>query len=263
MNLGVYEFGEELLRTNDLDPVYVVLWNANLEPNTLKRWLLAYWCFYHVGTASWIADHKLEPFYWEGMERAAASKEWPRGSERRHFRGQASVKSVAWLKEKRMWPLFNWFQVHRVTTLPEVMGYVQSWYLFGDWIAFKVADMMERLDLVEVSFPPESMFSMFDAPKKGAELMAELHGPATGTNVYSWAYEQLTHNLEGVMAPPRYEREVNVQEIETILCKWKSHRNGHYPVGKDTMEIKHGLELFANSNVARQLLEGGRIGGLW
>ena len=39
-----------------------------------------------------------------------------------------------------------------------------------------------------------------------------------------------------------YERPVGLQEVETILCKWKSHMNGHYPLNNDIMEIRHGLK---------------------
>jgi hypothetical protein len=36
-------------------------------------------------------------------------------------------------------------------------------------------------------------------------------------------------------------RVLAVQEYETILCKYKSHLSGHYPMGKDTREILHVL----------------------
>jgi hypothetical protein len=34
---------------------------------------------------------------------------------------------------------------------------------------------------------------------------------------------------------------VNVQEIETIFCKYKSYVKGHYHVGKDIHEIREAL----------------------
>ena len=43
-------------------------------------------------------------------------------------------------------------------------------------------------------------------------------------------------------APPFHDRPVGVQEVETIFCKWKSHVKGHYPLGKDTRELHHGLQ---------------------
>jgi hypothetical protein len=59
----------------------------------------------------------------------------------------------------------------------------------------------------------------------------------------TWAYTMLKRKLGTLKAPPRFERRINIQEIETILCKWKSHINGHYFVGKDIQEIRHGLSL--------------------
>jgi hypothetical protein len=50
-------------------------------------------------------------------------------------------------------------------------------------------------------------------------------------------------------------RPVSFLEIETILCKWKSHQNGHYPPGHDLMEIRRGTEPWAFSKTAEVLLE--------
>lgn len=38
---------------------------------------------------------------------------------------------------------------------------------------------------------------------------------------------------------------MNIQEVETVLCKWKSHMNGHYPLWNDIREINGGLEPWA------------------
>jgi hypothetical protein len=91
--------------------------------------------------------------------------------------------------------------------------------------------------------------------------MAERHGPAT-YDVYLWAYNQLRQHLGKYKAPPRFERAINIQEIETILCKWKSHMNGHYKVGKDTHEIHEALKE-TSGTTAQTLLKAGSKGGLW
>src|SRR5690606_6511443 len=96
-NYHLIEFGYDLVQTGDLDPVYIVLYNSDLSVEELRRWLLAYWCFYDMGTASWINSSR---FYWTRMEHAARSKVYPRGKERRHFRGNSAIKSIADLKQK-------------------------------------------------------------------------------------------------------------------------------------------------------------------
>lgn len=263
--LSTYEFGKQLLDTGDLDPVYIMLYQARLEPHRLKRWLWAYWCFYHCGTASWMAD---QPNYWDAMAQGAASKDWPRASERRHFRGRAAISAVEDMRAagktaaELVDDLCDW---DHDPSLQEVSARAQQTKGFGEWIGFKIADMLERLGLCPVVFKPADVFDMFEAPLHGAAEMWRRHGDDSNDDedIPVWAYRRLTEELGHYKAPPRYERPINIQEVETILCKWKSHTNGHYEVGKDTHEIRHGLLQFARCRTSQRLLQGGRVGKLW
>lgn len=265
MAQDVLSFGKDLIGTEDLDPVYVVVNQANLGEK-LKPWLLAYWCFYHMGTASWIVD---QPSYWAAMEKAAGSRSYYRGTERRHFRGENANKSVSWLKKQGLETLFAQFDHPEIRSLPlaTVMEIVQRWTGFGPWIAFKVADMLERLGLLEVRFVPEDVFHMFEAPRKGAQAVWENYGQVTDEypdeGAEMWAYDYITGAIGRLKAPPTYDRVINIQEVETILCKWKSHLNGHYEVGKDVREIREGLDLYNKSTTANKLIKAGKEGDLW
>lgn len=258
-SLSVYDFGRELLRTNDLDPVYVLLWEAGLARPVLQRWLLSYWCFYHVGTASWTSEGD----YWSRMRTAAGSKDWPRCHERRHFRGANAAKSVTYLSQRGVTGLFDDLAAAG-TTVAAKMAAVQEWVGFGPWIAFKVADMLERLAIAPVRFDTGAML-LFDSPRRGAECLwvNEMGDEAVPTNVGQWAVDRILQELGPLKAPPRYERPINVQEAETILCKWKSYMGGHYHVGEDVAACKRGLLRFAKTRLAQCLLAGGKKGGLW
>jgi hypothetical protein len=140
---------------------------------------------------------------------------------------------------------------------------VTKWVGFGPWIAFKVADMIERLEIFPVSFSPMDIFNMFAPPRKGAELMAEMYGPHSGTTPYLWAYNQLIGQLGTLKAPPRFERRINIQEIETVLCKFHSHTHGRYPVGKDIEEIHKGLLKYKDCTHAAIMLASGQRLGWW
>lgn len=262
MSLSVVEFGRQLVETGDLDPVYTMLWEAQLEPRQLRQWLMSYWCFYHSGTASWIAE-ALPPanqWYWERMMRAAESSDYPRGTERRHFRGELSCKSVKWLADypKGLDYMFTAFtEGPKPKSLKSVMDYVKTWVGFGDWIAFKVADMLERLDLCQIDFSDADTF-LFDSPKEGAEIVAAKYGKfnvLAQSNPSRWAVDYLREELGQLKAPPRFERNLNGQEYETILCKWKSHLNGHYEVGHDIKEIRAGLLRFSTCKLSQRLLK--------
>jgi len=293
--LSYEEFGAKLLSTQDLDPVYVALLNANLPHQQLQAWLLAYWCFYDVGTASWMAEafDNVQGF-WDRMEIAAVNDKpaptggrWKRGKERRHFRGKAAIIAVAKLSTRNpepgemVWKLCNGVQsinMGRRCECKDVMRIVKEEYLFGDWIAFKAADMLERVLHLPIDFSDGAPL-MFSEPQAGARMVvADMLGKegkkvdASAVLVGEWdqkivtqvAVAELQRLFGDQTAPPvhRFQRKgsgrkVGLQEIETILCKYKSHVNGHYPVGNDIMEVRHALQPWRDlSPVAAKLLEG-------
>lgn len=130
-----------------------------------------------------------------------------------------------------------------------VSARVQELRGFGPWIAFKVADMIDRLGMGAVDFDEAGVF-MFKDPAKAALI---LRGKQDGKDyIHHGTKEQqgraihevvtyLVGVFDGLSAPPLYDRPIGLQEVETVLCKWKSHLNGHYPLGKDTCEINEGL----------------------
>src|SRR5574338_195431 len=132
--LDVYTFGRQLIETNDLDPIYVMLWAAKLPTNQLHNWILAYLYFYHAGTSSWISNVITQDEYWKRMAKAAASKDYLRSSERRHFRGQASINAVATLQAMKATPqsIIQSF-ISNGHDLQSVMKKVKELPLCGNW----------------------------------------------------------------------------------------------------------------------------------
>jgi len=239
--LGVLKFGRRLLETGDLDPVYIMLHDSCLHPNLMRRWLLAYWFFYHTGVASHLAERRGEEFYREAIQLAKPESKTPRGAERRHFRGKACVRSISYFQKEYPRPedaisaLCDKFRGKQVSQVVEFVK--KRWPLFGPWIGFKIADMLERLELARIEFPVNAL-EMYSEPTEGAKLVAEAKSWKGGV---SQVVRKLEKKFSNFAAPPRFERKINAQEVETILCKWKSHLNGHYPVGKDTREIREAL----------------------
>lgn len=248
--LKIEEFGRQLLASNDLDPLYVALYKskAELGHNVLCRWLLAYWCFYHAGVASYISEFSAED-YWETMMTAARNENlyWSRGKERRHFRAANAINSMNYLvglNKTASDIIEDWY----APSLKEVSKRVQQAVGFGPWIAFKVADMMERVLGYSIDFN-ETEVMMYSEPKKAAwmlwnERAAPRYPPNTRfreEGVLKDVVASLKLTYDSFDAPPTYNRKVGIQEIETILCKWKSHKNGHYPLNNDIHEIREGL----------------------
>lgn len=266
---NVYGFGRALLEAGDLDPVYTVVYGSRFSLPELERWLLAYWCFYHVGTASYVAGGKRG--YWDRMVEAAESSRFPRGRERRHFRADNAVNSVRFLMGEGLEGLFSEFRragyERKTPDADEVMEIVQSWTGFGPWIAFKAADMFDRCGYCPVSFDVASAF-FYDSPKKAANTLWEIEGQPdlkeeSQAGRCQWAVDRILAELEGYSAPPLFDRPLNCQEAETILCKWGASLTGHYHIGEDVKAVRDGINRFAYVPMTRRLLRAGKEAGLW
>lgn len=256
-------FGAQLLDTEDLDPIYVVLVRANLERNHLRRWLLAYWCFYHAGVASYLSEMPFAWKYWSELLEAASNGggscpvpgRWPRGRERRHFRGNRAEEAVGWLYERFHIPEDAVRSLEDISSGPyaNVAREVQTWPQFGPWMAFKIADMLERVLGCNIDFRGHDVL-FFKSPREAAQLWHR-ETNSNQVNPTIAACYHLQQTLGNYLAPPTYDRPVSLQEFETILCKWKSHRNGHYPVGNDIHELHTALDAWKNVSVtAKKLL---------
>jgi len=224
--LDIVTFGRQLVTTGDLDPMYIALYEAELDEPLLARWLIAYWCFYHAGVASRIAE---APNWADALEQAHREK-WPRAAERRHFRGETSRKTVEWMRGRTWFGL--WQECKGCCTFADVQTRVGAWPGFGPWAIFKAADMLERVAGVPIDFDME-----LDIYKEPAEAARMIDPNRTATEIARFVCKQMAD----LTAPPRHDRPLNAQEGETILCKWKSHVHGRYPMGKDSRELKHAL----------------------
>lgn len=275
--LNIVSFGEQLIKSQDLDPVYPALTKlfpkrhkSMTEFNKLSRWLIAYWCFYHCGFASY-ASELGEGFFWDVLMDAAQNEvptpmgtRWPRGHERRHARGSQGIKMVQHLKE--LYGNQPEFMVTHICSgapvYSQVADLVQKHTLFGPWISFKICDMIDRVLDKHIDFSEAAVF-MFKDPVKAALILWRQHyglpetaKPKDEGEVITGVVEHLKKEFRIFLAPPSNDRSIGLQEIETILCKWKSHLNGHYPLNNDIIEISTALKEWAPySKTAREMLE--------
>lgn len=262
--LGIVAFGEHLIETKDLDPVYTTLQglmlSQSMDSAQVSRWMLAYWCFYSCGVACYLSELEGKAF-WDGMKVAAANEEptpfgtrWERGHERRHFRGENARKSLLHLTDNFLYPedVIEFIGgVNYETDFADVNHRAQTITGFGPWIAWKIADMLNALGLYRVDFSRASR-NMHRDPVKGAkmlwvETLASDNVEPTNEQAISWAVDLLKDSFRNLNVPHDPSRTIGLEEVETVLCKWKSHRNGHYPLGNDITEIRAGVLPWADT----------------
>ena len=276
--LQIEEFGRKLIETGDLDPLYIALYKSELPDDQRARWLLGYWCLYNAGLASWLSEQEGDAF-WDALFLAADNTtpspiggRWPRGAERRHWRGaQAKASALnlqnAWSRPERLVEWLAYGDANQPEPVPDTVQFkdvserVQTLRGFGPWISFKVGDMLDRLDIVNVCFEQAEVF-MFDDPRKAALMLTRqrLGLPENAklkdeTAAIAQVVAYLKEQFKELYAAPMLDRPIDLQEVETVLCKWKSHCNGHYPVGNDTIEINEGMEPWAAVSETARLVK--------
>lgn len=271
--LSVLAFAKGLLETNDVDPGYVILQKLKGSRDLLKRWLVAYFSCGHFGASSMLADYAKPSLYWDRLLTYAKGRE-PRSLSWRHFRGENALKVIASLREFSTPTGFINFAItgktdteknppNTVVPFDVIKDRVERIHGYGKRISFKAADMLERLGMVNVKFPEQDVM-MYDSPAEAAQLVYKTYAPSQGqyysletmTDRANWAvnYIRSADGVGNALAPPRFERVVNIQEIETMLCKWKSHLGGRYPVGHDIDEARAELLIYTGeSHTARVL----------
>jgi hypothetical protein len=243
--MTLVEFGEQLLKLEDLDPVYPVLRPyAIADRERARRAILAYALFYDIGEALYLASRK---DFWPTVHVAAVNEEstphgtrWPRAAERRHFRGEKCVRAVEELA--RAFPEPEGLVETLVEAggeLKEVLDRLSALPQFGPWIAFKLCDIGERVLEAPINFPLKLNGSLYSSPLATVRSLAEAEGisPEEVWDRALWHFKEFS-------APPRHERGCGPQEIETVFCKYGSYLKGHYYVGKDVKEVAHSLKLW-------------------
>jgi hypothetical protein len=228
----VTAFGRALLAARDLDPVYEAFGCAGFTRAERSALVLAYSWFYHAGVAADIAE---QPDFWRAA-RLAYEANAPRGTERRHFRGPRGLAAIEWVRARFATPeaaldalLAPTFGAFRARAL--------AWPQTGDWMAFKLGDLLERVRGDRISFD-DCALAFYREPRRAALLVAEERGLTAGVDALA---RLIVAEFDGVAAPPHADRPCGLQEIETMLCKYKAHRHGFYPVGRDRAEIVAAL----------------------
>ena len=232
------DFGADLILTYDLDPIYPMVVAADMDDDMRKRWCLAYWCFYHAGVSSVVAERSSKYFYEE--MRSQVTNKCPRGMERRYFYGNLAWNTIEGLDNfgspeqvVDMMTLQSDFQSANVT--------IQEFYGFGSWIAWKIADMADRVLQIELDFSDTNL-NMYKDPKQGAAyiLKGDKHDHIDEWEL-EWVVNWMEDEFAGLLAPPFQDRPINIQEVETVLCKYKAHCFGFYPYGNDTIHVAKAL----------------------
>lgn len=222
------------IATGDSDPVYWAVTAARHKwgYQWATRFSVAMLAYYHTGTACQAADRE-GPDFWKYLE--SIFKYTPRGSARRHFRGQEGLNALT--RMKNLSPIPENFFHEFPQTYKEVQRVCEGKLSqFGPYFQLKVCDYMDRCltmpirdySGLERNLPTEparavaSMFPQDPVPAAFSALCKEAE---------SW----------GILAAPLFDRHVGPAEVETSLCGWKTTKLKGNWFGADIIDKRGAL----------------------
>jgi len=200
--------------------------------------------FYHTGAAALAADHEGEDFCCFLLDNYNSL---PRGSARRHFRGEQGGKAL--LAMQKLSPMSEQYFMKFAPTYAGVKSTCEkSLIQFGPYFQLKVCDYMDRcLNLPIRSYTGLERNLPADPAKAVGMMFPDSSVPQAFMNL---CREAATW---GILAAPWFERPIGPAEVETSLCGWKTTVLRGNWFGADIIDKRQALVGFGEK--ARQLMD--------
>lgn len=251
--MGYFEFGKTMLGYSDHDFSHVAMANAAWTRQETDMVFLAYRFFMHIGTACWIADAGSVEGFWQRLE--AEYDTLPRKIDRHQTRGVSgwrTINQVRAISDDPSKVLDFWYPDGATYTdvYPKIMA-VHDWGKSNAWHNFDMAERtLPQRHLRAVTLREAELY-MYDYPW---EVLATYVDENYQTSSAVAARMLAEFDRAGVVTPPFGDRPISMQELETVLCRYRKYRKGGYVFGKDKKTVIKNL-LWRPSRLANLALE--------
>lgn len=257
------EFANILFKLEEADPGYMLLARAKLTYGQKLRYVLAWCTFYNPGIAAIASEYKGSDFYQYLRNVYPTAK---RGSERRHFRGQAGLKALAQWEAAHPNPE-DMVEYCFGSTYMQVRRNMQNMAQMGEYFYWKMADIQDSVFGLPVDFTGCERY-MPKVPKQGAEIINSLEHQQFVNGQYELedVMSTITEHVGKLKHPFKPHRPLMLQEAETVCCVFKQHVSGKYKFGFRSAKAFNRLRSAVgsdSSSAAVKLLEGLYAGGIW
>lgn len=224
--MNFQQFAAALIKTQDLDPDYVYLREILKDEHEYSKVIWAQHKVFIYDTASeymYLMNNKpLDQLHY--------------GAERRKNKRNTERQLDAFLSGFKL--------DHMPKDYPGAREYLLQFPGMGDWAAWKFCDLLERVCDVHIDFSKVDFRTAYKYPLKGLCRVNGEPDEAITTLSNDLLYETYMYNAQKQLgqildwqAPPHGGRAINIQEIETCLCKFHSYLGGHYKIGQDTLHL--------------------------
>ncbi len=234
------DFSMHLISSGDLDPDYIFINNVCES----KGWGLE-------EKAKWVAVKSIIYDSISELEFIIYNKSFDElkyGTERRkHKRNVESFWAAIEEKRKEHGSYLAFFE-SLPTDATLAMVELKKIRGVGPWAAWKIIDLINCCLGKEFDFSNLDFRVAYEYPIRGLLLVSgedENDHKNIEDELYNKIIEKTISGLGSVntlLAPPRKERKINIQEIETCLCKYHSYYHNHYYLGHDIDRLHKRIE---------------------
>lgn len=230
------DFASEMVRSNDIDPLYPVLRELyglmELTEEQALWFTTLYLAYYKLPSA-------LAAFregYNLGLER------FPCATERRGLRGGAVVRhladyrqAVAAYPSQEAWITRDWGDDPTENYLA-FWGTAQTVWGNGRWASFKWSELLKEVHFFNLE-APDMRLEFCSGPKEGLCWLYDLPLTTSVSQLNACALD-----LQVRLAERHQGRRLTWEELETILCNFNSLRRGRYYIGHDIDELQEAID---------------------
>lgn len=251
----IVAFGRQLLRSKDIDPLYPILafLEEGMDEEDALWFTTVYVAWYHLPSA--VTAHGTLLSLAKGHLSLEQAKQLPTGVERRNNRGGRVIDHLKdFRRNAREYGSKNGGSIRSFLTDSDslasgkrTLALHDNWHIVneqlqrvhgnGRWAAYKHCEILRRVHDWPILAP--DMGNQFSSgPREGlATLFGDLEGQ--GPEVIA-ELDKRGVDLQCMFAERGLD--VDIEELETILCNWKSLRKGKYYVGHDIDELQEQIE---------------------
>jgi hypothetical protein len=239
------EFADHMLHSRDIDPVYPVLQrlitDMELRPDEAEWLTVLYLAFYELtsATVAFVAHPNPAKSSILGDDEVLRL---PTGIERRGLRGGRTMHEHLqdWLTRfdgnSFIAPALEWFGDDRYRNDSILSTYVGGVKFNGRWACYKACEVFHKV-LGMPNAARDAGHEGSTGPRQGLTLFfPEVKGDSPA------ALNRLDQQTDALMAAvAAYGTTLEVEEVETLLCDFRSLAHGRYYVGHDTDLMLEGI----------------------
>jgi len=257
-------FGARHIALGDVDPIYEMTRNSGLDHRGRCRFAFSHLMVYDLKYSIPLADTKDDKAYYDLLTEMFQKEQV--GKDRKDVASrETNPKSRSFgtqipkmrLQSPETWVENAVLETHRTKSWRGSINACKLVPTFGEYFGFKLADIIEaafdipdyrvKLDAEFIESMPRGAITGFELVRTGSTSRNRDKSEVRADPDLKLLFETVLEHFRGTACPHNPNREIGVQEVETLLCDYRKMRKGTLTYGDKVLKLQTGIS--ANSEL--------------